>query len=243
MPSLTFDDAKMRVGTPAISALLAAAGGFLDGFTYIGHGHAFANAMTGNVVLLGIECLSGSWQTSLRPLSAILAFMVGISAAQAMQLLPTRRDVSAPYLEVLGLEIGILAGLSLLPAGTSDILFTTSIAFAASVQIETFRNVEGQGFSSTFITGNLRTLAEASFAWFFEGRHLQNARVARTFASICGAFLVGAIAGDYATHAFGNRALWCEVVGLLGIGTVIRSQLRKTPVARSEAGAAASRKA
>jgi len=42
MASLTLEEARLRVGTLGISALLAAAGGFLDGFTYVGHGHVFA---------------------------------------------------------------------------------------------------------------------------------------------------------------------------------------------------------
>ena len=49
---LAFDEARRRIGTLGIATLLAAAGGFLDGFTWVGHGHVFANAMTGNVVLL-----------------------------------------------------------------------------------------------------------------------------------------------------------------------------------------------
>ena len=61
MALLGFEEARLRVGTLGIGSLLASAGGFLDGFTYVGHGHVFANAMTGNVVLLGINCLSGSW--------------------------------------------------------------------------------------------------------------------------------------------------------------------------------------
>jgi uncharacterized membrane protein YoaK (UPF0700 family) len=61
--------------------MLATAGGFLDGFTYVGHGHVFANAMTGNVVLLGISFMSGSWDTAFNHLPPILAFLLGISAA------------------------------------------------------------------------------------------------------------------------------------------------------------------
>jgi uncharacterized membrane protein YoaK (UPF0700 family) len=241
MPSLTFEDARMRVGTPGISALLAAAGGFLDGFTYVGHGHVFANAMTGNVVLLGINCLSGSWQTGLRHLPAILAFLVGVSVSEAMQLYPKRRDVSAPYVGVLRLEVGILIVLSLLPAETADIFFTTAIAFAASVQVQTFREVEGQSFNSTFTTGNLRALTEAAFAWFFEGHHQQKARVVRNFSAICGAFLVGATAGGYATQAFGNRALWCDIVVLFVIAVAIQSRLRIASVVPETPGPAAGR--
>ena len=140
MALLGFEEARLRVGTLGIGTLLASAGGFLDGFTYVGHGHVFANAMTGNLVLLGIDCLSGSWRLALRHLPAILAFLVGVSVSQAIQLRSKLREVSAPYSAVLVLEISVLLIMGLMPATTADILFTTSIAFAASVQVQTFRD-------------------------------------------------------------------------------------------------------
>jgi uncharacterized membrane protein YoaK (UPF0700 family) len=225
MPSLAFEQARQRVGTLGIGALLAAAGGFLDGFTYVGHGQVFANAMTGNVVLLGISCLSGSWRTALHLLPAILAFVVGVSVSQAMQLHSKRRDVSAPYAAVLALEIGVLLVLSALPATTADILFTTSIAFAASVQVQTFREVNGHSYNSTFTTGNLRTLSEAAVGWFLEGHNRASALVIRDFSAICAAFLLGATAGGYSAQVFGNRALWCDVILLVLIAIRVQSRL------------------
>jgi len=227
----TFEEAKRMVGTLGISALLAAAGGFLDGFTYVGHGHVFANAMTGNVVLLGINCFSGSWRTGLKHLPAILCFLAGVWVAQAIQLYSKRRGVGSPYPAVLMLEICVLLVLSLLPGTTADILFTTSIAFAASVQVQTFREVNGQAFNSTFTTGNLRTLAEAAFTWVFEGHSETAARIVGDFSVICTAFLVGATAGGYSTQAFGNRALWCDIILLVVIAIQVQSRLRsnRTP--------------
>lgn len=84
-----------------LSALLATAGGYLDGYTYVGHGHVFANAMTGNVVLLGIEALGFQWTQALRHLSPIVTFLIGIWAAQALHLRAARRFVSSPCADVL----------------------------------------------------------------------------------------------------------------------------------------------
>jgi uncharacterized membrane protein YoaK (UPF0700 family) len=123
------------------------------------------------------------------------------------------------------LEICVLLVLSVLPATTADILFTTSIAFAASVQVQTFREVNGRAFSSTFTTGNLRTLAEAAFTWVFEGHSETAARVVGDFSVICAAFLAGATAGGYSTQAFGNRALWCDIILLVVIAIQVRSRL------------------
>ena len=43
-----------------IAAILSASAGFLDGFSFLGHGHVFASAMTGNMVLLGIHAATAA---------------------------------------------------------------------------------------------------------------------------------------------------------------------------------------
>jgi len=225
MPSLPFEEAKARVGTLSIGALLAGAGGFLDGFTYVGHGRVFANAMTGNVVLLGVDLFSGDWHMAFRHLPPIIAFLLGVSVAQAMQVHAKRSGATAPYIAVLMLEIWVLLVLSLLPATTADFIFTITIAFAASVQVQTFREVHGRAYSSTFTTGNLRTLSEAAFSWFVE-RNRQAVRVIKDFSAICSAFLLGAAAGGFGTREFGNRALWCDIVLLILVAIQVRKRLR-----------------
>jgi uncharacterized membrane protein YoaK (UPF0700 family) len=226
MPSLLAEEARARVGTLGVSAVLATVGGFLDGFTYVGHGHVFANAMSGNVVLLGINCFSGSWQAGLRHLPPILTFVVGVCTAQAIQLHSKHRACKSPYPTVLLLEISVLLVLSLLPAGTPDVLFTTCVAFASSVQVQTFREVDGHSYNSTFTTGNLRALSEAAFTWFSEGYNADRACVVRDFSVICLAFFVGAVAGGYTVQKFGNRALWCDVVLLALVVVRVTFRLR-----------------
>jgi uncharacterized membrane protein YoaK (UPF0700 family) len=224
--SRAFEEARLQTGTLGIGALLASAGGFLDGFTWVGHGHVFANAMTGNVVMLGINFFSGSWHAALRLLPPIAAFLLGVSVSHAMQLYSRHRDVSAPYTAILGLETVVLLVLSLLPPTTADILFTTSIAFVAAVQVQTFREVNGHNYNSTFTTGNLRILSEAAVGWFLEGRSRADSRVVKDFSVICASFLAGAAAGGFATQRFGNRALWCDVI-LLGL-VAIRLQAARS---------------
>jgi uncharacterized membrane protein YoaK (UPF0700 family) len=215
-----FIEASDRIPSTATSALLAAAGGYLDAFTYIGHGHVFANAMTGNVVLLGVNCIGGDWHTGLRHLPPILAFIVGICAAKAMEHWAEQHQIRFRYLAVLALESGILAALSFLPPATADFWITISIAFAASVQVETFRRVHNHSYNSTFTTGNLRTLAEGIFDWFSGRRTPETAEQVRDFAVICTSFLAGAIAGGFTTpmamkHGILNRALWIDIALLL----------------------------
>ena len=42
-------------GLLRIACLFAVVGGYLDAYSYLAHGHVFANAQTGNVVFLAVE--------------------------------------------------------------------------------------------------------------------------------------------------------------------------------------------
>jgi uncharacterized protein DUF1275 len=48
---------RTRPDTLPTGLLLAGAGGFLDAYTFVGRGGVFANAQTGNIVLLGVEAV------------------------------------------------------------------------------------------------------------------------------------------------------------------------------------------
>ena len=54
--------------------LLAFTGGFLDAYTYILRGNVFANAQTGNIVLLGINIANGNISKVIYYFVPILAF-------------------------------------------------------------------------------------------------------------------------------------------------------------------------
>jgi uncharacterized membrane protein YoaK (UPF0700 family) len=192
------------------------AGGFLDGYTFVGHGHVFTNAMTGNVVLLGIELLSFQRQQALNHLTPLLTFVVGIWAARALHLRAKDHGKPSPYTAVLLWEIGILFVVSWLPAACPDFVITTCVVFAASLQVQTFRTVLGHAYTSTFTTGNLRNLSEAIFDWVTHPELRKESKSkARIFAIICSCFLLGATGGSFATRMMGNHALWIELVFLL----------------------------
>lgn len=197
------------------SSLLAIIGGFLDGFTYVGHGHVFANAMTGNVVLFGVYGIARSWNQSFRHLPPILTFLFGVCLARAILLPKLRAILRYPYVSVVGVELVIFTVVGLLPDTTRDFWITTTIAFAASMQVETFRVVNGRNYNSTFTTGNLRSFSEGLFDWLFR-HNVDDARAkASDFGVVCLCFLLGASTGGFSTSHLGNRALWIDVVLLL----------------------------
>jgi len=186
--------AEEAIGT---AALLAACGGFLDAFTYLGHGHVFANAMTGNVVLLGVAAATAQWSQSLHHLVPIVAFLLGVAVAQVF------RPVTALALEVLFLLIG-----GFFPKGFAGMPLVLGISFLAALQSSTFRKAGRWTYSSTMTTGNLRTFGESVFRSISGAHDPDTNEKAKAFGVLCVAFLAGATAGGVCTVALDNHALW-----------------------------------
>ena len=63
-----------------LGILLILAGGFLDAYTYLCRGEVFANAQTGNIVLLGLSLAHGQWRTALQYVLPIVVFALGLLA-------------------------------------------------------------------------------------------------------------------------------------------------------------------
>jgi len=139
--------------------LLASAGGALDAFVYLNHGHVFAAAMTGNGVLLGVAVLHRDWMQAMRHLLPIFAFIVGVLAARVLDETFASRAVTVG----LSCEIAVLFGASLLPRGFPDLAFVPLIAVVAAYQVESFRKADEYSYNSTFMTGNLRMAVDGMY--------------------------------------------------------------------------------
>lgn len=189
------------------ATLLAAVGGLLDAVVYTLHGHVFANAMTGNVILLGISAFSGDWWQALRHFVPICAFVLGVASSRILRLLPQFRA----SISVLALEMAVLFVAGLLGPSFPELPFTAIISFTSAFQVSTFRLVGRFAYNSTFITGNLRTAADGFVGQFTEHdavmRRSEGAKARKLFV-ICAAFLAGALLGAWCAPLFGNRTLW-----------------------------------
>ena len=194
----------------AIACLLSLSGGFLDAFTYIGHGGVFANAMTANVVLLGAKAGTGDLAGALTHVPPLFAFLAGVFMAQAMRL--PRLGANWPALMSLSLEIVALTVIAFLPRGFPDIWIVLSISFVAALQNSSFTRVRGWSYNSVVTTGNLRRFAELLFTSMVPRRNPEALAQAGIFGAICLSFLAGALAGGLTTGWLHNAALSIPVV-------------------------------
>jgi uncharacterized membrane protein YoaK (UPF0700 family) len=211
---MTGSDSQIQSDHLPGASLLAATGGILDAMVYVLHGHVFANAMSGNVILLGITLFSRDWMQALRHIVPILSFVAGTVASRLLRLLP---QVHAAVI-VLALEMAVLGIAGWLPLSFPEMIFTAIIAFISAFQVSTFRHIDDLPYNSTFITGNLRTATEAFVNQLLapnSEEHKLQAGKARKLFLVCLWFLFGALAGAWGSPCLGNRTLWLAAPLLL----------------------------
>lgn len=198
---------KLTPESVYIGALLSLVAGYLDAYTYIGRDGVFSTAQTGNMVLLGIEAAKGNVYEALVRIPPIAAFITGVFVAQMLNHPWIIRKLLDPSRAVLLLEILVLFGVGFLPASVPNMIVTILIVFVGSLQISTFRSLEGWTYNTTVTTGNLYTASRALYISLF--RKDQSASVQfKKFATIISSFLGGAFIGTFATYHLEDQAVW-----------------------------------
>ncbi len=178
--------------------LLAAVGGFLDAFTFIRFA-VFANAQTGNVVLLAVNAAAGHWHAALARLAPIAAFVVGVLVVEALARPRARQLLRRPLPIVLGVEIVGLLIVSTLPTAAPAWVITVTVSFVAAIQFSTFRMMAGQVYATVLTSGNLRSAAVHLHHWIVD-RDIEARANAARFGKVIAAFAVGACP-EWADHA------------------------------------------
>lgn len=200
-------------------ALLTLSGGLQDAYTYLRRGKVFANAQTGNIVLLGQSLFDGDWNRAGRYLLPVLAFALGVAAAEAIRVRRPRWQR-----RVLLWEILLLFLVGFIPHSL-DQLANALVSFSCAMQVQAFRRVEGFAFASTMCIGNLRSGVEALCA-FLRTRDRQERRKARLYFCTILLFALGAEAGSLAAQLLDLPAIWLSCA-LLSVGLVLL--LNETP--------------
>ena len=216
----------------ACAIVLSASAGYLDAFTFLGHGHSFASAMTGNMVLLGVN-LGHPTAEALGNLYPLLAFGVGAAIADFVARPGVRRRLPLPaHLSALIVEVAVLCAVAALPAAFDDRLLVAVVALSTAVQNTTFRNIGTRPYNSTIMTGNLQNLAKSLVgeAWTGGAKAREQAR---NLAAVIASFVAGAAAGATATPRFGNPAALAPAALLAVLATVLAVLLaRGRPAAK-----------
>lgn len=186
-----------------VAFFLALSGGFFDAYTYVCRDGVFANAQTGNMVMLGISVAKLNLHASFLYLIPILAFVAGVFLSEVIKQKSSTAESFSKF--ILLLEVLILLGVAFIPQRL-NMLANVLISFVCAMQVNTFRKWHANGFATTMCTGNLRTATELVNRSIFE-RNRSLLRKAFGYFAIIVIFILGAILGFWATNFFAQKAI------------------------------------
>lgn len=147
-----------------IAGILSISGGLQDAYTYMYRGKVFANAQTGNIVLLAQNLVDRNWSVALRYFSPLLFFALGVAAAECIHMRYQKAQRIHWRQLVLAIEILLLFAVGFFP-NEMDLLANAMVSFACAMQVQAFRKVNGYAFASTMCIGNLRSGMESLCAY------------------------------------------------------------------------------
>ena len=195
------------------AVFLSLSGGLQDAYTYLFRGKVFANAQTGNIVLLSAHIMDGQWGMVLHYFIPLCAFAFGVLVAERMrERFRSMQRLHWRQLVVLG-EMLLLLIVGFLPE-SCNLLANAIVSFSCAMQVQAFRKVHGYPFASTMCIGNLRSGMDALVA--FGHTHDKNAlwKSLHYFAIIF-IFALGAGIGTQCVGIFGERTIWLSCALLL----------------------------
>ena len=192
------------------ACILAIVAGYADAVGFLVFG-AFAGAMTGNTVLLGIALAGADFGAAAQSAVIILSFLAGVAASAVL-------GRKLPLVAILGIEaVAIIAAALIAPLVAAPIL-----AFAMGLQNATMTRFAGANLNTVVLTGNLQKMVQG-FLGRFAGSTKPPKSEAAESAMIGGlwiAYLGGVVAGALAHHWIAYPLL--PVVLLLPLALVRR---------------------
>ena len=201
-----------------LGVVLTLAGGFQDAYSYNCRGQVFANAQTGNIVLLGQNIASGNFQNALHYLFPLLAFLAGVYLSEWVRELCKSFQKLHWRQIVLAFEIVMLAIAGLLPQSL-NVVSNVLMSFACAMQVDSFRKFRGIPCATTMCIGNMRSGTELLCRYHIT-KDPELKRKSLHYYFIILVFAIGAAIGAVASQKFGDPAIWIAA-GLMLLGFIL----------------------
>lgn len=188
-----------------LGVIMAMAGGFMDAYSYICREKVFANAQTGNMLLLGINIAEGNGRMAVRYLCPVVAFTIGIVLAEMIRL-KTKDENHFHWRQISVLfEMLILAAVAFIPQ-RYNLAANSLTSLVCGIQVESFRKIHGNGIATTMCIGNLRSATQNICEYWNTGNKEAAGRGALYYGIIF-TFVLGAVFGNFFIKILGEKAI------------------------------------
>lgn len=189
---------------------LTFSGGLQDAYTYFERGKVFANAMTGNLVLMSAKLFELEWDAFFHYLLPVMAFAAGIAVAQLVRLHFQNSRFHWRQMIVLA-EIVMLM---VVPFVSYDPFANALVSFSCAMQVQSFRKFHGIPFASTMCIGNLRGGTDSLISAIHTGNR-ELYRKSFNYFRVILIFFLGAGIGRVLCLRFGLQTIWVSCILLL----------------------------
>ena len=196
-----------------LSAILSLSGGLQDAYTYNVRGNVFANAQTGNVVLMSQSFMMGNVKTGLKYLIPIVAFALGIILSEQIEHRLKNAEKVHWRQVILTVEIILIGIVGFLPQ-ESNMIANIMVSLSCAMQVQSFRKVQGFGYASTMCIGHIRSGTE-SLSRYLRSREQKDIRKTSYYYGIIFFFAIGAGLGGLISGIWGIYTIWFSVLLLL----------------------------
>lgn len=195
-----------------IAFFLLLSGGFQDAYSYLCRDRIFANAQTGNIVLMSGHIASGRFQDALHYAFPIVAFILGSYITEWIQYLHKTNHVLHWKQIILFIEILTMILVGFLPSSL-NVLAASILSFTCAMQISSFKKFREIPFATTMCIGNMRNGTE-----FLAKYHITKDREflyksLHYFGAIT-IFAIGSSLGFIFSKLFGLQSIWIGAIFL-----------------------------
>lgn len=192
-----------------IGVLAAFMAGYIDAYTYVLY-KGFANRQTGNIILLTIALFDKEWSRALFILAPITTFFSGIFIFETIKKYFIKHyiRISLFIQAILVLIVGFGAFKG------NNIIVSSIISFICSLQLVSFKKVNGNAYATIMHTGNLRSFSEYISKWILH-KDKENLKVALTYLFIIFMFCLGIVFGMILVNLIGVYAILIVLVNII----------------------------
>ena len=177
----------------------------MDAYSYMCRGEVFANAQTGNMLLLGIYVSEGKWNMALRYLFPVLAFAIGIAIADIVRMKSANKNYFHWRQIAVLCEAVVLFCVAFMPQDL-NLLANCMTSLACGIQVESFRKIHGNGIATTMCIGNLRS-ATQNLCEYWHTKDREAVEKSMLYYGIIICFVLGAVIGNVFVKYFAEKAI------------------------------------
>lgn len=198
-----------------VGIFLALSGGFMDAYSYINRGKVFANAETGNIILMALKVCEGKFFEAVNYLIPIISFAVGVAICEIIKYRKERINM-IHWRQILVLfEIFAFIVVGFLPQEMNRVA-NSIISMISGIQFATFPKIRGTAMATTMCTGNLKTGTQNMYRGIKTGDKSAIEKGLYYYVCIL-VFIAGTAIGYFAVKLMAEKAIFLAALAMINI--------------------------